>query len=156
MAGAGACAAIAATAPTSTPLVLYGIDMTAATYERLLELARLVLQSGRSVILDATFLRQADRSAARRLAMDLGIACVLLDFDVPVATLRERLHLRTWQGTDASDADVAVLERQIAMAEPLTAAERESAYAVMQAAGDRAVVAGEAWAPLLHRYPQLA
>lgn len=156
MAGAGACAAIAATAPTSTPLALYGIDMTAATYERLLELARLVLQSGRSVILDATFLRQADRSAARRLAMDLGIACVLLDFDVPVATLRERLHLRTWQGTDASDADVAVLERQLKLAEPLTAAERESAYAVVQAAGDRAVVAGEAWAPLLHRYPQLA
>ncbi|MBK6854539.1 MAG: AAA family ATPase [Burkholderiales bacterium] len=158
--GASLSTSLSTPASTSLPgqgtAELYGSDMTAATYERLFELARLLLQAGRSVILDATFLRQADRAAARHLAVDLGLPCVLLDFDLPAASLRDRLRLRALQGTDVSDADVAVLERQLATAEPLTPAERESAYTVPQGGGQASTTRGVDWAPLLRRYPQMA
>jgi predicted kinase len=98
---------------------LYGADMTAATYARLASLAALVLISGRHAILDATFLKQAHRDAARQLAARHGLRCVILDFDAEVEVLRQRLRERAAAGIDPSDADEAVLAGQMRSAEPL-------------------------------------
>ena len=98
---------------------LYGQDMTSATYARLNQLAAAVLDSGHAVILDATFLRRAQRDAARHLAALHGARCVLLDFEAEPDVLRQRLRQRAARGSDASDADAAVLSAQMRIAEPL-------------------------------------
>jgi uncharacterized protein len=97
-------------------MAIYEADATRRTYARLFALARLALQGGWPVVLDAAFLRIEERSAARDLAASLGVPFSILDCEAPVDLLRERLAQR--QG-DASEADAAVLERLRLKAEPL-------------------------------------
>jgi aminoglycoside phosphotransferase family enzyme/predicted kinase len=107
---------------------LYAEASTEATYDRLRTLARDILGAGRIAIVDATFLRHAQRESFRALAVKLGVPFVILAFEASEASLRERIVRRRAAGGDASDADLAVLAHQIATREPLTA--DESAYAI--------------------------
>jgi len=107
---------------------LYSRSATAATYERLCELARPVLDGGCSVVLDATFLRRAQRDGARQLAAALGLRFVILDFEADEQTLRERVGRRGARGDDASEADLAVLDAQLCEAEPLAPDERAAVF----------------------------
>ena len=102
--------------------------MTAATYAQLTRLATPVLRSGHHVILDATFLRHAQRDAARQLAAAQGVRCVILDFAADEGVLRERLRKRAALGADPSDADEAVLSAQMRTAEPLQADEADCVF----------------------------
>jgi len=98
---------------------LYSAGATVATHQRLREAARVAMRSGFSVILDATFLDHAQRAQAKALADALGVGFVIIDFPVDVPTLRERVRLRMARADDASDADLAVLESQLAHAQTL-------------------------------------
>jgi len=68
---------------------------------------------------DAAFLmrweRDLFRDLAQRLGADFGIPDIHADPDV----LRERVSRRQDGGNDASDADLRVLEQQLATARPL-------------------------------------
>ncbi len=108
---------------------IYAGDMTARTYARLADLARTVLAAGYPVIVDATFLAQAQRTAFRALAAELGAPFVILAPQAPVAVMRARVAAREAAGTDASEATLAVLERQLAGAEALAADEAAAAVA---------------------------
>ena len=77
-----------------------------------------MLDAGYPALVDAAFLRRAERDALRERAAALGARFVLLWCEAPVATLRARLRRRAARGRDASDATVAVLARQVAIAEP--------------------------------------
>ena len=99
---------------------IYAPQATAATYERICQLARSVLASGFPVIVDATFLRRSQRSAFRALAGRMGARFVILRSEAPFEALRARLAARA---QDASDATPAVLERQRASEEGFTRAE---------------------------------
>jgi predicted kinase len=99
---------------------LYGEDATARTYAQLFAMARVALRAGYPVVLDAAFLRRAERAQARALACELDARFSIVNCEAPLPVLRERLLAR--EG-DASEADVAVLERLRATAEPLTADE---------------------------------
>ncbi|MFC5499399.1 AAA family ATPase [Caenimonas terrae] len=101
-------------------LDLYGADASARTYARLLALARVALAAGYPVILDAAFLRRAERDGARALARELALPFSILHCEAPPPVLRERLAARRG---DASEADMAVLEKLLAVAEPLQADE---------------------------------
>ncbi|HEY0887818.1 MAG TPA: AAA family ATPase [Ramlibacter sp.] len=101
-------------------LDLYTADATRRTYAQLEARARDLLVAGWPVILDAAFLRRDERAAARALADELRVPFAILDCQAPPGVLRERLLARRG---DASEADVAVLERLEAAAEPLTADE---------------------------------
>ncbi|MEO6198018.1 MAG: AAA family ATPase, partial [Dehalococcoidia bacterium] len=59
---------------------IYSAEMTERTYRAMFDQARESLKHGRSVILDATFLRRSDRRAAARLAKETGaqFACVAI------------------------------------------------------------------------------
>jgi aminoglycoside phosphotransferase family enzyme/predicted kinase len=107
-------------------LDLYTPAMTRQTYSRLFALAATALRAGHPVVLDAAFLRRSERDEARALAAALRVPFSILDCDAPDAVLRERLAARRG---DASEADARVLDRLRAAAEPLDAAERESANA---------------------------
>lgn len=92
---------------------LYTSAMTSRTYNHLRELADVVLRSGWSVILDATFLSCSQREPFRELARTLDIDSILLSFQADDATRRRRIIQRQQSGHDPSDATVDVLEDQL-------------------------------------------
>lgn len=102
---------------------LYSAEASARTYARLAELARVVVEAGYPVLVDATFLKRTQRAAFAELAETLGVPFAILAFDAPVETLRARVCQRAAAGTDASEADVAVLETQLRAREPFEAEE---------------------------------
>jgi aminoglycoside phosphotransferase family enzyme/predicted kinase len=113
---------------------IYGPGATQRTYSRLRELAALALSAGQRVMVDAAFLRRGERDDFRRLAHELHVPFTLLHCHAPLPVLRERVRSRSAGGSDASEADLPVLERQIAQAEPLAPQERAAALDVDTAA----------------------
>jgi aminoglycoside phosphotransferase family enzyme/predicted kinase len=111
-------------------LDVYTAHATRRTFDRLAELARTALRAGWPVIVDAAFLHRGERRAFRALAAELGVPFAILHCHAPEAVLRERVAARSAAGNDASEADVAVLQRQIDAHEPLDADERAIALEV--------------------------
>ncbi len=99
---------------------IYGEDSTLRTYERLHQLASQILTAGYSVVVDATFLKRAQRARFQQLATDLGLPMGILDCQADVTLLQQRIAERQQAGGDPSDADVHVLHSQLATQEPLT------------------------------------
>lgn len=98
---------------------LYAADATRQTYARLAELADVLLGAGWPVIVDATFLSRWQRDLLREVACRHECKFHILDFPLPVETLRERILQRTHAGSDASEATLAVLQHQLETQEPL-------------------------------------
>jgi predicted kinase len=126
---------------------IYSREASAATYRRLGELAREVLGSGYPVVVDATFLTRAEREAFRAIAEQLATPFLILNIHAPEEVLRARIMERRPRADDASEADLAVLERQIAAREPLTPAEIAAAVDVD---GTRPP-SRETWQPVIER-----
>ncbi|MCU0719570.1 MAG: AAA family ATPase [Pirellula sp.] len=103
---------------------LYSVSATEATYRSLWSLSRELLLGGFSVLVDATFLRQAERKRFSDLAKSLEIPFRILDFQNHVGVLEQRIRDRKSLGIDASDADVEVLHKQIKNHDPLTESEQ--------------------------------
>jgi uncharacterized protein len=108
---------------------IYAGDATARTYERLLRQARSVVAAGMPVIVDAAFLKHAQRAAFHALAREVGVPFAIVNVSAAHDTLRARVAARAARGTDASEATVPVLEAQIAICEALTADEMRHAVA---------------------------
>ena len=107
---------------------IYSAEANVRTQAALLARARQVLQAGYAVLVDATFLAQAQRAPFLALAQQLQVPLRILAFAAPEALLRERVQRRLQQGGDASEATLEVLQSQLARREPLTA--QEEALAV--------------------------
>jgi len=110
-----------------------GIYSTAAnekTYDHLSTLADLILSAGFTVIVDATFIRQADRRQIAQLATRHQFPLKILDFQLNEEVLRRRIKQRIKQGSNLSDADEKVLEFQLTSAEPLTTVEKNISIAI--------------------------
>ena len=103
---------------------IYTADATTRTYARLHSLARSLLVAGWPVIVDAAFLRRDERADFRALAAEFGAGFGILATEAPVAELHRRLRARSG---DASEATVAVLEKQLTWFEPLNEDERACA-----------------------------
>lgn len=106
----------------------YAADATRVTYQRLEELAGAVIGAGYSVVVDATFLQQWQRTTFRALAQRCGVPLTILSCAASDATLRRRVRIRTEHGGDPSEANLAVLEHQLKTRQPLDAA--ETAFAI--------------------------
>ena len=96
---------------------IYSAEATRRTYDRLHELAGLIMDAGWPVIVDAAFLRKQGRDRFRQLAREKSAPYVVLDFRVPADILRQRISQRQ---NDVSDAGIEVLERQLVTREPLS------------------------------------
>lgn len=103
---------------------LYSPQAHGDTYASLLSRSRALLAEGWSVIVDAAFLRHAERAAFAELAQALDVPFQILACEAPVDLLRQRIADRQARGADASEATVAVLEQQLGWLEPLTGTER--------------------------------
>jgi uncharacterized protein len=99
---------------------LYTSEMTARTYQRVLELGAKLAQSGFSVILDAKYDRRDLRGAAIDLTAKLDIPLRFIHCTAPDRVLCDRLAQR--QG-DIADATVDLLASQQADWEDFTARE---------------------------------
>jgi hypothetical protein len=105
---------------------LYTPEASTRTYARLREIAAAVMDGGYTALLDATFLRREERTASRQLARGRW-PFLLLVATAPEAVLRDRVLQRHAEARDASEADLHVLERQLATQEPLSPEEAEAA-----------------------------
>ncbi len=94
------------------------------TYASLRSRARMLLQDGWSVVVDAAFLREAERRSFAELAEAEGCPFHILACEAPADELRRRISARQAGGKDASEATLAVLEQQFGWLEPLGDAER--------------------------------
>ena len=102
---------------------IYTPAATLRTYAHLAELAEQALAAGWSVIVDAAFLKRAERAAFRTLAARLGLPFAILAPQVPPDELLRRVAAR--QG-DASEATPAVVRQQLEWFEPPAADEADS------------------------------
>ena len=102
---------------------LYTDDVTQLTYDRLAELAKIVIESGYPAIIDATFLKRSQRARFRGQAAQLEVPFVVLDFQAADNLLRHRVAFRGQQQADPSEAGLNVLEAQLRTREPLSAEE---------------------------------
>ena len=99
--------------------LLYNATANERTYERLECLGSQVLEAGYRVIIDATFLRKADRDRFRSFAEARGVHFSILDCKADESALRQRIADRMAASSDASDADLSVLQLQVEAQEPL-------------------------------------
>ena len=109
---------------------IYSPGANELTYARLAELATGILRAGYNVIIDAAFLQRRQRDRLHAVAQEMRAPFVILDIQTPEPTLRERLRQRPQQQREASEAGIAVLERQLAGREPLSDSERRRALCV--------------------------
>jgi len=104
-------------------LGLYSEAFGQRTYQHLAELAEGLLRAGWSVVVDAAFLQRWERDLFRALAQRLGADFGIVDIQADPDVLKARVRQRQAEGRDASDADLRVLEQQLATAQPLDADE---------------------------------
>jgi aminoglycoside phosphotransferase family enzyme/predicted kinase len=109
--------------------LLYGGAASRRVYERLATVARGLLGTGMSVVIDAACNRRWQREMLAAAARDCGAPLVWLDFDMPAETVLTRVAARAAAGADASDASIDVVRAQLAEREPITAAELVAAGA---------------------------
>lgn len=104
---------------------IYSSEATRKTYQRLLKIASVALSEGYSVIVDATFLREAQRRLFVTLAGTIGCPIHILACAAPEKKLEERIRERSREADDASEADLQILHNQLEDHDPLSAAEEK-------------------------------
>jgi len=82
---------------------IYRANATERTYETLLAQAGERLSRGESVILDASFMRYRDRTAARHLAEQMRATFRLVECTCPEEIVRQRLEQRMFRTDEPSD-----------------------------------------------------
>jgi len=87
----------------------YSPQISERVYVSLAERAAEVVRGGHSVIVDAVFVRPADRRAIEQVAAAASVPFIGLWLDAPETVLMERTAQRR---NDPSDADAAVIRMQ--------------------------------------------
>lgn len=109
---------------------IYDPDARASIYETLAAAAEISLRLGQHVIVDASFLKHADRQNFRALARRLNADFVIVDLRAEPDELQRRVQHRQRDASDASEAGAKVLHYQFENTEPLDAGENEWAITV--------------------------
>lgn len=99
---------------------IYTKQATQETYERLAELAQIILTAGFTVIIDASFLKFKYRDQFKQLANKNQIPHIIISCEAQDDVLRERIVQRQTAGQDPSEANLDVLELQLKSNEPLS------------------------------------
>jgi predicted kinase len=102
---------------------IYSAEANSQTYARLGDLAQMLLVAGGTVLVDAAFLKRAERDAFRALAQQYNASFEILAPQATNEQLMERIQTRNTLGRDASDATLDVLAQQMRTLEPLEADE---------------------------------
>jgi uncharacterized protein len=92
------------------PSAAYTAQSSAAVYDALCRQAAAALSAGQAVVADALFARPQERAAIEAVAQRAGVPFSGLWLEASPAVMAERVAARR---DDASDATVAVVERQL-------------------------------------------
>jgi aminoglycoside phosphotransferase family enzyme/predicted kinase len=113
-------AGLAVDAPAGAPFGagLYTEASTTATYETVLDRARVALGRGETVIVDASWISADWRTRARALAGDVSADLVELRCDAPPEVAAQRLTKRLTRGGDPSDATPEIAAAMAAIDAP--------------------------------------
>ncbi len=95
---------------------IYSDDFSKTVYSRLEALAKMLLDSGYPVIVDAAFLEKAERKRFEKLAEELRVPFAIAVLKASRQTLETRILSRR---NDASEAGIAVLDAKEKSVEPL-------------------------------------
>lgn len=106
---------------------IYSAQAGRRTYRHLAALARLILQAGYHVMVDATFLQAKQRQYFQKLAETTGAGYLILDCRAPEQELQARIDNRLKQDFEPSEATLEVLQQQVRAAEDLSVIEMEKA-----------------------------
>jgi aminoglycoside phosphotransferase family enzyme/gluconate kinase len=117
---------------------IYRDDATALTYRRLGEIAATIVAADYCVIVDATFLLEAQRRQMLELESAAPFARIIVVCDAPDTVLRKRIEERE---NDPSEANLQVLERQVSRREPIS--EEESKLATIVRVGANGIDSGQ-------------
>jgi hypothetical protein len=106
---------------TTSPITegIYTPEANINTYQQLLKQAKALLTAGYSVIIDAAFLKQAERALFNEMAENIGTPFLIISCEADVVELEKRIQTRLAENKDASEADTAVLTLQLTKQEPL-------------------------------------
>ncbi|WP_207478637.1 bifunctional aminoglycoside phosphotransferase/ATP-binding protein [Arenibaculum pallidiluteum] len=115
---------------TRLPEALYHADRSEAVYAEAVRLACAAAAQGHPVIVDGVFATAAQRDAIEEAAHAASLAFAGLWLDGDGAVLKARIAARS---SDASDADAAVLDRQLGLEPGPVRWERIAAYGPPQA-----------------------
>lgn len=99
---------------------IYSQDASASTYQRLHQLAEAALHAGFPVVIDATYLKKAQRDAASQIAEACGAPFIILECSAPDEVIAGWLEQRRLAGNDPSDATMDVVHAQQASRETLS------------------------------------
>jgi aminoglycoside phosphotransferase family enzyme/predicted kinase len=118
-----------------TQHAIYSAEATVQTYDRMAQAARAALTAGVPAVIDGAFLKRAERDRFRALAGEQDARFMLVACEAPADTLRTRVAARQRAGSDASEADLDVLERQMQWQERLSPDERADSVSIDTRAG---------------------
>ncbi|HHQ68814.1 MAG TPA: aminoglycoside phosphotransferase [Halothiobacillaceae bacterium] len=108
--------------------VRYSQRATEQTYQRLQEIAKIGLNAGFEMTMDATFLKRSYREPFMHLAQSLNVPMHILFMECDAEQVRRFMRERNAQGRDISEADEQVLESQLQQLEGLTPEEAKNAF----------------------------
>lgn len=119
---------------------IYEKEATQKTYDHLAEQAKIILQAGYSVIVDASFLKKAQREKFQHLAKELKVPFFILNCQVSRAQIETWIKERQTEMRDPSEGRMEVLTMQEETAEPLTSDEQKVALKIDTATMDIAKI----------------
>jgi len=96
---------------------IYDHDATLKTYQVLAERAVREAAAGQRVIVDATYLAAAQRVPLLNACVNAGLNPFFVHCCAAEPVLKQRIEGRMSEGTDPSDAHMAILERQLSARE---------------------------------------
>jgi aminoglycoside phosphotransferase family enzyme len=103
---------------------LYTQAITDKTYQYLLDTSAQILKAGYSVIVDATFLDPNWRQKFAETAKRQGHDFYILDCRADPSIIRDRLERRHLDDKNVSDADLAIMQKQLDQYQTITSEER--------------------------------
>lgn len=123
-------------APATYGNGIYTAAFTHRTYARLLDCAESCLQGGISVIVDGAFLEEIERRMFHDLALRRGARYFIVSCVADEQLAQQRIEARRRAVNEVSDADPAILRRQLETLQPLQPYEQEHLVPVDTAAAD--------------------
>lgn len=100
----------------------YDPRVTAEVYAELARCAGVVVRSGRSIVLDASFRTREQRAMLRTLAESLHVPVFFVECRAPAVVCRQRLERRALE-RGVSDGRLAIFDDFVARAEPVSPGE---------------------------------
>lgn len=104
---------------------IYTLQSTKKTYNKLLDLAKIVIKAGFTVLIDATFLFHNQRLMFYNLAKTLTVPFYILHCQTNDLKLMQRIKKRSIRNNHISEANSSILKLQKELIEPLLTSEQQ-------------------------------